>query len=78
MGERDLRRHLPTRSDFPAGAAFVIKDFDVPLVLIPDVGWYNWFGGRPRAYNPARLAPDNNWPADSFEHWVKIVEDSLS
>jgi len=68
---------LPKASDFPAGTRFVIKEFDVPLTWIPDCGWVNWFGGAPRPYDPEALKVDNNWPADSFEEWIKIVEASL-
>lgn len=68
---------LPKISDFPAGTEFVIKEFDVPLVWIPGKGWFNWFGGTPRPYDVNSLKVDNNWPADSFEEWVEIVEASL-
>jgi hypothetical protein len=70
-------RSLPDASDFPSGTAFVIKEFDVPLVRLPDGGWFNWFGGTPRPYDVTALHVDNNWPADSFEEWVGIVEKSL-
>lgn len=66
---------LPRRSDFPADAEFHIKEFDIPLVYIPQQGWFNWFG-NPRPYDVAGLKPGNNWPADSFEQWVALVEDS--
>jgi hypothetical protein len=68
---------LPKASDFPRGTTFVIKEFDVPLAWIPGQGWVNWFGGVPRPYDPSSLKVDNNWPADSFEEWVQIVEASL-
>jgi hypothetical protein len=68
---------LPKRSNFPDGTEFVIKEFDVPLVLIPGRGWFNWFGGTPRPYNPSSLRVDNNWPAESFEEWVGVVDASL-
>jgi hypothetical protein len=69
---------LPKRSDFPSAAEFVIKEFDVPLVRYPDGGWFNWFGGTPRAYNASSLRVDNNWPAESFEEWVGIVAASMA
>jgi hypothetical protein len=68
---------LPEASDFPEGTSFVVKDFDVPLVWIPREGWVNWFGGTPRPYAPDSLTPDNNWPAGSFEEWIRIVQESL-
>ncbi|MHB8108702.1 MAG: hybrid sensor histidine kinase/response regulator [Syntrophorhabdaceae bacterium] len=68
---------LPKASDFPAGTTFVIKEFDVPLAWVPGQGWVNWFGGAPRPYDPNFLKVDNNWPADSFEEWVRIIEASL-
>jgi hypothetical protein len=71
-------RRLPTRSDFPPGAEFVIKEFDVPLVQISGEGWFNWFGGAPRPYDASSLRVDNNWPATSFEEWVGIVAASMA
>ena len=68
---------LPKASDFPPGTTFVIKELDVPLVFVPGKGWFNWFGGVPRAYDPSFLKPDNNRDADSFEEWVGIVQASL-
>ena len=68
---------LPKISDFPPGTKFVIKEFDVPLVWVPWQGWFNWFGGTPRRYDESFLRVDNNWPAESFEEWVGIVEASL-
>jgi len=68
---------LPKASDFPPGTEFVIKEFDVPLAFVPSKGWFNWFGGVPRAYDAGFLRVDNNWTADSFEEWVGIVEASL-
>jgi len=55
----------------------VIKEFDVPLVMIPGQGWFNWFGGAPLPYDPSYLRVDNNWPAESFEEWIGVVEASL-
>ena len=49
------KSQLPKRSDFPPGAEFVIKEFDVPLVWIPSGGWFNWFGGTPQPYNASSL-----------------------
>jgi len=69
---------LPNRSEFPSGTEFVIKEFDVPLVQIPDGGWFNWFGGRPQPYDASSLRVDNNWPATSFEEWVGIVAASMA
>ena len=73
---------LPKASDFPPGTAFVINEFDVPLVSVPNmdnktVSWFNWYGGVPRAYDPSSLKQGNSWDADSFEEWVGIVEASL-
>jgi hypothetical protein len=68
---------LPKASDFPPGTEFVIKEFDVPLANVPGEGWVNWWGGSPSPYDVKMLKVDNNWPADSFEQWVKIVEDNL-
>jgi len=70
---------LPKRSDFPSGAEFVIKEFDVPLVWIPGGhGWFNWFGGEPRPYDPKSLRVDNNWRAKSFEEWVEVIVASMT
>jgi hypothetical protein len=69
---------LPKRSDFPPGAEFVIKEFDVPLVRLPCEGWFNWFGGTPRAYDASSLRVDNSWSAESFEEWVAIVAASTA
>ncbi len=75
---------LPKASDFPPGTAFVINEFDVPLVSVPDtakgsseVSWFNWYGGFPRPYDPSHLKPGDALDADSFEEWVGIVEASL-
>ncbi len=71
------RSALPKRTDFPAGAEFVIKEFDVPLVRVPGQGWFNWFGGTPRPYDASLLRVDNNWSAKSFQEWVGIVAASM-
>jgi hypothetical protein len=67
----------PTPTDFPPGSTFVIKEFDVPIVHIPGQGWFNWFGGTPKPYDPKWLKVDNNWPAESFEAWAALVAHSL-
>jgi hypothetical protein len=72
-----MKRRLPGPEDFPPGTEFVIKEFDVPLANIPGEGWVNWFGGSPRAYDPHRLKPGNNWEADSFEQWLEVVRASI-
>ena len=71
------KSRLPKSSDFPAWTEFVVKEFDVPLARVPGHGWFNWFGGKPRPYDERALRVDNNWPAESFEEWVRIVEASL-
>ncbi len=73
---------LPQKSDFPPGSAFVINEFDSPLVSVPNtdnktVRWFNWYGGKPRAYDPSVLKQGNSWDADSFEEWIGVVEASL-
>ena len=72
------KSQLPKRSDFPPGTEFVIKEFDVPLVFVPEKGWFNWFGGTPKPYDVSFLRVDNNWPATSFEEWVGIVAESMA
>jgi hypothetical protein len=68
---------LPKSSGFPPGTEFIIKEFDVPLVRIPGQGWFNWFGGTTRPYDASSLRVDNNWPAESFEEWLGVVQASL-
>ena len=68
---------LPGPGDFPAGALFVIKELDVPLVQMPDGRWFNWFGGFPSPYDPKFLKADNNQDADSFGQWLEVLRDSL-
>ena len=68
---------LPKSSGFPPGTEFIIKEFDVPLVWIPGQGWFNWFGGTPRPYDASSLRVDNNWPAESFEEWLGVVQASM-
>jgi hypothetical protein len=77
MSVDQMKDRLPKLSDFPEGTEFIIKEFDVPLVNIPGKGWFNWWGGKPRQYDVTMLKPGNNWEADSFEHWLKIVEESI-
>ena len=77
MVESGVLHPRPKRGDFPEGTEFVIKEFDVPLVCIPQKGWFNWFGGQPRIYDVTALKLGNNWPAESFEHWLEIVEKSI-
>ncbi|MBW1694048.1 MAG: hypothetical protein JRJ41_07805 [Deltaproteobacteria bacterium] len=72
-----MKDRLPKLSDFPEGTEFIIKEFDVPLVNIPGKGWFNWWGSKPREYDVTMLKPGNNWEADSFEHWLRIVEESI-
>jgi len=71
---------LPKKEDFPQEAIFYIKEFDVPLVQIPDgkgCKWFNWFGGKPREYDFTFLRLGNNWEAESFEEWQNVVKESL-
>jgi hypothetical protein len=72
--------NLPNEIDFPAGSKFYIKEFDVPLVRVPNGAyckWYNWFGGKPKEYPLEGLKPGNNWEAESYEEWLNIVRESL-
>ncbi|MGE8361497.1 hypothetical protein [Pseudomonas sp.] len=62
---------------FPEGTCLYIKEFDVPLAHVPGQGWVNWFGGSPRAYDPAGLKPGNHWPAASWDAWVEVLQASL-
>jgi len=71
-----MKINLPKKSDFPDGTEFYIKEFDVPLVRTPSNEWFNWFGGKPRQYDVKMLKPGNNWLAESFEEWVRVVGDS--
>ncbi len=68
---------LPKSSDFPEGAEFYIKEFDIPLVREPSNRWFNWFGGKPKIYNVSGLKPGNNWQADSFEEWIEVLRGSI-
>jgi len=69
---------LPAACEFPPGTEFVIYEFDSPLANVPGKGWFSWWGGVPRPYNPTgRLKPDNNWNADSFEQWIAVVQATI-
>ena len=68
---------LPTAADFAPGTAFIIKEFDVPLVQVQGGACFNWYGRTPRPYDVTPLRVDNNWPADSFEEWVALVAESM-
>ena len=68
---------LPRASDFPPGTNFVISEFDVPLVCVPDQGWFNWYGGAPHRYDGTPGYGLTEWPAESFEEWVEVVAASL-
>jgi hypothetical protein len=77
MNEESPTRVVPKRDDFPEKAIFVIYEWDVPLVQHPEAGWFNWYGGIPRPYDVKRLKVDNNWDANSFEEWQKLVINSI-
>ncbi|SAI73849.1 Uncharacterised protein [Bordetella ansorpii] len=72
-----VTRRVPREDEFPPGSTFHIKEFDVPLVHVPGQGWFNWFGGAPRAYDINGLKLGNNWPAQDFQEWATLVRDSL-
>lgn len=72
--------NVPKIDDFPEGSIFYIKEFDIPLVRVPDgksCKWFNWFGGKAKEYDVTYLKPGNSWVADSFESWQKILKDSM-
>jgi hypothetical protein len=76
------RKKLPHESDFPSGTEFYILEFDVPLSKEPNrdgksVSYFNWYGGKKRPYPAERLKVDNNWPANSYDQWLKLIEKSL-
>jgi hypothetical protein len=71
-----MKTKTPLQEDFPIGSAFYIKEFDIPLVQLPDGKWENWFGGHPRPYDPRSLRVDNNWKVQSFEEWAKVISES--
>jgi hypothetical protein len=65
---------LPVATDFPPGTEFVIYEFDRPLANVPGKGWFTWWGGVARPFNPVgRLKPDNNWNAGTFEEWISVI-----
>lgn len=73
---------LPKESDFPPRAEFYIFEWDVPLSKEPTgdgkaVCYYNWYGGKRRSYPIERLKLGNNWPAESFDHWLEVIRESL-
>lgn len=73
---------LPEESNFPPGTEFYIFEWDVPLSKEPNndgktVSYFNWYGGERKPYPVERLKIDNNWPAESFEHWLEVVRKSL-
>jgi len=77
------KEYLPKESDFPVGTRFLIMEWDVPLSKqTSDDGktaaYFNWYGGNPSSYSAEHLKIDNNWPADSFSHWLDIVKDSMN
>ena len=76
------RAKLPNVTDFPSGTKFYIFEWDIPLSKEPNgdgktVSYFNWYGAKKRPYPVEKLTLDNNWPADSYEQWVKIVEKSI-
>lgn len=73
---------LPKESEFPLGTEFYIVEWDVSLSKEPNsdsktVSYSNWYGGKRRPYPIERLKPGSNWLAESFEHWLKVIRDSL-
>lgn len=71
------KKRLPEISDFPEGTDFYIKEFNVPLVHTPSNEWFNWFGGSPRKYDVSGLKQGNNWLAESFDEWLRVVDESI-
>lgn len=76
------KKVLPKESEFPAGTEFYILEWDVPLSKQPDengqtVCYFNWYGGKPMPFPVENLKIDNNWPADSFSHWLEIIKESM-
>ncbi len=76
------RTELPKETDFPVGTKFYLFEWDVPLSKEPNkdgktVSYFNWYGGNKKPYPIERLKIDNNWPADSFEQWLHIIEESM-
>ncbi|WP_185231690.1 hypothetical protein [Teredinibacter franksiae] len=72
---------IPREEEFPKGTRFYIKEFDVPLAMIPEeesVAWYNWFGGEPKRYDVSNLKQENNWEAESFTEWQQLIIESTT
>ena len=72
---------VPTKSDFPPGAEFLVFEFRCPLAKSPSgdgLVYVAWYGGVPNRLDPKWLKIDNNWPADSFEAWAELVKRSIS
>lgn len=55
----------------------MIDNLGVPMVFVPDIGWFNWFGGVPQKFDPSGLKQGENRAARSFDEWVAIVEASF-
>jgi len=68
---------LPKESNFPKGTTFIIKEWDVPLIYIPQQGYFNWYGGKATPYDDKWLKIDNNVNADSFEEWLNVLKNSI-
>ncbi|MGE0384916.1 MAG: hypothetical protein AB7Q97_09325 [Gammaproteobacteria bacterium] len=75
----NTKPRLPAAADFPVDTEFVIYEFDIPLANVPGRGWFSWWGGVERPFDPrGRLKPDNNWNADSFEQWLATVQATMT
>lgn len=60
---------IPRKEKFPKGTQFYIKEFDVPLVMIPEGNSairYNWFGGEVKIYDFSHLKLGSFWEAEYF------------
>ena len=73
---------MPKESDFPANTQFYIYEWDVPISKEPDedgksVCYFNWYKGIKSPFPIEDLKIDNNWLAESFEEWIKLIKDSL-
>ena len=77
-----INNGLPKESDFPEGTRFLIKDWDIPLSTGSYKGnkalYTSWYGGIPHPHPSETLKIDNNWPADSYTHWLEIIEKSMN
>ena len=71
-----FKKKLPKIADSPEKTEFYIKECNAPLVHTPSNEWFNWFGGKPREYDIKNLKIGNNLLAESFEEWVRIVDES--